>query len=104
MTQDDREGDQREHPRRPFLDPVILLAGERAWLLRAVNVSPGGIGLERPPGFPLEAETIVRLIFPARPGPIPVLSARIAWIDAAEIGCEYHEPQPVPPGWDAAPR
>ncbi len=92
------DGDQRAYLRRPTFESVILLAGERAWLVRAVDASPAGIGLERPPDCPLEAETVVQLIFPTGPGPIPVVGARVAWIDAGEIGCEYHELQAVPPG------
>jgi hypothetical protein len=76
---------------------LILQYGEAAWLVDAVDLSVGGCCVLRPPSCNIETEEVVVLIFPGRPGPAAMVTARVARVDHSEMGFEYHEIQQVPP-------
>ncbi|HRQ66722.1 MAG TPA: PilZ domain-containing protein [Xanthomonadaceae bacterium] len=76
---------------------IILQYGESAWLVDVTDISIGGCGILRPPSCDIEAEEVVTLIFPSRPGPAAVVTARVARVDQSEMGFEYHDIQAIPP-------
>lgn len=92
------EFDQRWGERVPFAAHVLISHGERAWLAQIQDMSEGGCGIFRPPGFDLQVAEIVTLYFHGSPGPAHVAGARVARTEDGSVGFEYHEPQTVPPG------
>jgi hypothetical protein len=76
---------------------IILLYGESAWLVDVTDISIGGCCILRPPSCSMEEEEVVTLIFPSRPGPAALVTARVARVDQSEMGLEYHDIQQVPP-------
>lgn len=82
---------------------LLVLRGDKAWLVTVRDLSTGGCGVFRPDKCDLEAEQIVQLFFLIEDNaPAVSVSARVARVTARQIGFEYHEPQAVPPS--AAPR
>lgn len=92
------ESEQRWGERVPFAAHVLIGHGERAWLAQIQDLSEGGCGIFRPPGFDLQVAEIVTLYFHGAPGPAEVVGARVARSEPGSVGFEYHEPQSVPPG------
>lgn len=87
----------RQSERVPCDLQLILHHADKAWLVDAVDISVGGCCILRPPACDIEAEEVVTLIFPARPGPAALVTARVARVDHSEMGFEYHDIQSIPP-------
>ena len=89
--------ERRLADRVPFATRVMIVHTKSAWFAELLDLSEGGCAAFRPAGCELEAEALVRLFFYEGEGPAVVVAARVARIDDARIGFEYHEPQSVPP-------
>ncbi|MGY6519553.1 MAG: PilZ domain-containing protein [Lysobacteraceae bacterium] len=92
------DAERRWGERVPFAAHVLVARQDRAWLAQIQDLSEGGCGIFRPPGFDLAVAEVVTLYFQSAPGPAHVAGARVARVENGSIGFEYHEPQSVPPG------
>lgn len=89
--------DRRLADRVPFAARVMIVHATSAWFAELLDLSEGGCAVLRSAGCELTEEALVRLFFYDGDGPAVVVAARVARIDDARIGFEYHEPQAVPP-------
>ena len=76
-----RAGGRRRHPRAPFRALVELHAGELRRRVRAVDVSPGGLGVALGPVGELPAVARAELPLPGLRLPL-ALDAELAWVDS----------------------
>ena len=89
--------ERRLTDRVPFAARVMIVHTKSAWFAELLDLSEGGCAAFRPMGCELDEEALVRLFFYDGDGPAVVVAARVARLDDASIGFEYHEPQTVPP-------
>lgn len=89
--------ERRDSRRLAYVRKVVVIKDERAWLCDLRDVSEGGCGILRPPGWNLVEANVVILAFVAHVGPMVTITARVAWADDGNVGFEYHELQRVPP-------
>lgn len=73
-------GCRRRYPRAPFAAFVDLCSGERRQRVRAVDVSPGGIGVVLATAGEPPAAACAELPLPGLRLPL-VLDAELAWVD-----------------------
>jgi hypothetical protein len=94
---DSNETWQRWADRMPHAGRVMVVHGESAWFAELLDCSEGGCGLLRPADCMLDLEDVIRLFFYSDTHPVVIVTARVARITEAQLGIEYHEPQPIPP-------
>ena len=90
-------GERRLADRVPFAARVMIVHTKSAWFAELIDLSGGGCAVFRPAGCELDEESLVRLFFYDGDGPAVVVPARVARLEGARIGFEYHDPQTVPP-------
>lgn len=85
--------------RVPFAARLMVVRGTIAWFVDLLDLSEGGCAVFRPEGCTLEAEQVVHLFFYTQDNaPAVLVPARVARVNAWQVGFEYHELQTIPPG------
>ena len=88
----------RDTERVPFAARLLVVRGEQAWFANLHDLSAGGCGIFRTPGYDLPEEEVVRLCFHQDGDPVAMMvAARVARVTEHQVGIEYHEAQAIPP-------